>query len=110
MTEDLISAFEMQEIKISNIEDVQTVLKEETGKSEDTGSDFLSKLGEYGAFVQALKRRDINACKSLALSLNKLEAAIVDAINEISVDEIGDILIEEGDDGYEILECYADMI
>ena len=110
MTEDLISAFEMEEIKISDIEDVQVVLKQENIKTEDTGSDLLSKLGEYAEFVQALKNRDVVSCKSLALSLNKLEDAIVDAINEIAVDEIGDILIEEGDNGYEILECYSDMI
>ena len=110
VTEDLISAFEMEEIKISDIEDVQVILKQENIKTEDTGSDLLSKLGEYAEFVQALKNRDVASCKRLALSLNKLEDAIVDAINEIAVDEIGDILIEEGDNGYEILECYSDMI
>lgn len=35
---------------------------------------------------------------------------VVDEINEIAVEIIGDVLIEEGDDGFEILDCYRDLI
>ena len=35
---------------------------------------------------------------------------VVDEINEIAVEIIGDVLIEESDDGFEILDCYRDLI
>ncbi len=113
VTEELISAFEMEEIKVtvsehSDIVPDESIVESDTANAEEDR--LLIKLGEYGAFAKALKSGDMATCRNIARSLGKLEDAIVDAINELAVDEIGDILIEEGDDGYEILECYSDMI
>jgi len=112
VTEDLISAFEMDEVRSTENTDRDPMSMQNKAENTpyDSGDGILSKLGEYGAFVQAVKNKDPNACRSIATKLNKLEDAIVDAINEIAVEVIGDILIEDGDGGYEILECYLELI
>ena len=46
----------------------------------------------------------------LSKSLGRPVEAVVDAINEIAVDTIGDILIEEIDGQYSIIEDYLELI
>jgi hypothetical protein len=39
-----------------------------------------------------------------------LPDSIVDSINEIAADVIGDVLIEDGDDGYAVIEDYREYL
>ena len=48
--------------------------------------------------------------RGLCVRLGKPIEAVVDEINEIAVDIIGDILVEETENGYGIIEDYADHI
>ena len=117
VTNDLISAFEREEISAAQdnavvLESiVQEVSPEQIACGEGTGENaFCARLGEYLDFARALKSKDLSACRDICARLGKLEDAVVDAINEIAVEEIGDMLIEEGDDGFEIIDCYSEMI
>ena len=107
VTKDLISAFEAES---PNPEPEPEPIPE-TFVESDTGDATLREaLGEYLAFAEALKRRDGDACRRLAAEKGKMLDGVVDEINEIAVEIIGDVLIEEGDDGFEILDCYRDLI
>jgi hypothetical protein len=107
VTKDLISAFEAE--TLAPEPEPEPILKQE--KSEENGDATLREaLGEYLAFVDALKHGDQSVCRSIAAQTGKLLDGVVDEINEIAVEVIGDVLIEEGDDGFEILDCYRDLI
>ncbi len=107
VTKDLISAFDAE--TLAPEPELEPILKQE--KNEENGDATLREaLREYLAFVDALKRGDQSVCRSIAAETGKLFDGVVDEINEIAVEVIGDVLIEEGDDGFEVLDCYRDLI
>ena len=61
-------------------------------------------------FIDAIKIGSFSECAGIALKQGKMIESFIDEINEISVEEIGDILIEETDAGFAIVDCYIDMI
>ena len=68
------------------------------------------QLGEYLPFVEALLCGDLTECEKIASQMGKLIDSVADAINEIAVEVIGDMLIEEGDGGFTVIEDYREMI
>lgn len=127
VTNDLISAFD-EEIPVfkgeneakapvtfaySEFPTPMTDVSAEPQISEADNEEVLplrSKLGEYLALADAIKREDICACRIAAKTIGKMIDTAVDEINEIAVEEIGDVLIEELDGKFSIIECYKDMI
>ena len=107
VTKDLISAFEAESL---SPEPEPEPIPEPVAESDTGDATLREALGEYLAFAEALKRRDGDACRRLAAEKSKMLDGVVDEINEIAVEIIGDVLIEEGDDGFEILDCYRDLI
>jgi hypothetical protein len=116
-TNDLIGAFDTEAyIDEPSIEEPTTVAKtkeiislaHEVDKCE--GTDLARALGKYLAFANAVKENDTTKIKEISKSLDMLPEAICDIVNEISVEIIGDILIEDSGNGFEIIECYADSI
>ena len=66
-------------------------------------------MGELYNIAVAIKSKDKQ--KLLELTKGKMIDAIVDQINEISTDVIGDILIEEDENGeFVLVDCYSDII
>lgn len=71
---------------------------------------FEEKLGKYMPFLKALIENDFLTAAKISNSLGEMSDTIVDRINEIAVEEIGDILIEESEIGdYAVLEYYRDF-
>lgn len=112
-TNDLISAFDADEEASFNDITKEIVeaepIKEEISYIED-GNDLESQLGIYWNFALAVKALDGEKIEKEAQKLAMLPEAVVDIINEIAVEAIGDILIEEGDNGFEIIECYRELL
>ena len=64
-------------------------------------------LGDLVAFLSASGAR---AQREFALSHGMMVDAIVDKINTVAGDMLGDILLEEGDDGYVVIEEYREIL
>ena len=73
-------------------------------------SDFACRLGGLSTYLKALMTEDRTASKKVIEALSLSEDSAVDKINEIAVDFFGDIILEEGDGGYVVIEdYYADV-
>lgn len=110
-TNELISAFEEDQNEEAVV--VPKLQEEEIRASSDVSDDapdLKSRLGEYFEFARAVKSRDARKLLEISKSFDMLPEAICDIINEICVDVIGDILIEDNGDGFEMIECYEDYI
>ncbi len=70
-------------------------------------STLASALGKYAAFLALSGAR---AQREFALSNGMMVDAIVDRINTVAGDMLGDILLEEGDDGYIVIEDYREIL
>ncbi len=109
-TNDLIVAFEddMGEAEsvpmAEQIPDLlQSVAKEEEGE-------LCAALGEWLPFARAVLNGDSVQQKAESLRLDKMADWIVDEINRIAADVMGDILIENDGDGYTVVEDYREML
>lgn len=81
------------------------------GAQTNVETDSLSsRLGELYGYLLALYRKDDNTRKKEIERICALEDTIVDRINEITTDYIGDIIIDNDGSDFYVLEDYADMI
>ena len=114
-TKRLIEAFEevQNEEKVANgIEKVPEApisappapTQSEPTLGEDT---LVGTLGELASFLALTGAR---AQREFALSRGMMVDAIVDKINTVAGDILGDILLEEGDDGYAVIEDYREIL
>ncbi len=73
---------------------------------------LLTALGDRAEFVRAVLRGDRAGQKAYCTAHKKLPDAVVDEINDLSVEhEIYDMIIEEdGRGGYRVIEDYRDMV
>jgi len=79
----------------------------------DTASDLptlASALDEYMEFLRLADRGDVAAMLKYASSRGEMLELIIDKINEISVETFGDVILEEGDEGYVIIPEYRKEI
>ena len=110
-TNELISAFEEERVEEAvDIPKLQTDENCVASDISDGEADLKSHLGEYFEFAKAVKRRDRQKLIEISKNFDMLPEAICDIVNEICVDVIGDILIEDNGDGFEMVECYEDYI
>ena len=115
VTKDLISAFEAEELAPDEpaitVEELPLEpLAPETESESDEEKPLRVQLGEYLPFVEAMLCGNTSECESIASRMGKLIDSIVDAINEIAVEVIGDMLIEDVDGAFSIIEDYREMI
>ena len=112
-TNELISAFSEGEGAVSvspiSLEKVTLTVPDAEKVSSDDVS-LAAALSEYLSELRALKSCNTAPLRGLCTRLGKPIEAVVDEINEVAVDIIGDILIEETENGYGIIEDYADQI
>ena len=106
VTKDLISAFEAEALTPEPEPEPEPEVQDNA--SGDVA--LAEALGGYLAFAVALLEGDTEACRRFAADKGKLFEGVIDEINEIAVEVIGDLLIEEGDGGFMILDCYKDLI
>lgn len=113
-TDDLISAFDGEQEyaehneaycqpKPTEISNAQTANNEEQ-------TDILDALKIYLPFVFAVRDNDREKQMTEALSQGKMIDSLVDEVNGISLEIIGDILIEDNGEGYSIVEFYSDLL
>ena len=67
-------------------------------------------LGGYLAAARAIRDGDTAGFSAAAEALGRMPESIVDAINDIAIEETGDILIEEDGDGWCIPEDYRPLL
>ena len=107
-TKILVEAFE-EEVNISCI-DSET--KANNAQSQEgTSADIKDALGEKYEFLLAVLLSDRGKQREIAKQLSEIPEAIVDEINEIAVDILGDIIVEEDDEGgYRVIEEYREVL
>lgn len=110
-TNDLVSAFEEHTNDTESIPCETFVACENIAApaSENEDTEIKAALGDLYDIAVAIKSKDKQ--KLFELTKGKMIDAIVDQINEISTDVIGDILIEEDASGdFILVDCYSDII
>ncbi len=106
VTRELVEAFDIPEER--NIP--QLTVTELPKAIECVDNDIKAALGEYLAAVISLVGRDALPLKELARISERSLEGIIDAINEIAVDVIGDVIIVDDGDGYCVVEDYIEML
>lgn len=111
-TRDLIEAFDDAENEEDAFEggtDIFTIADSYAAGDTENGSeneDIISALGTLLPFALAVYRGDRETQRAFVRECGRMPDSIVDDINEISADLLGDILIEDDGGGYRILEDY----
>lgn len=111
-TKDLIEAFDGIQNDTDAFEDgtdifaVSEPCSAENTENLSEDEDIISALGSLAPFALAVYRGDREAERAFVRECGRMPDSIVDAINEIAADVLGDILIEDDGDGYRILEDY----
>ena len=96
----LVEAFE------DEVEEEKTVAVVEE-KTETHDSDLKTALGERYEYLLAV----LEGNKIKQRQITSMPDAVVDEINEIAADILGDIIIEEDDDGgYRVIEEYREVV
>ena len=108
-TNELVTAFEEEQEAALSTENVISA-DVMTSQRDDVDSDLKKALGRYLEFVLAVKQNDAAAVSDFCHREGVLPDAIADAVNEIAVDAIGDVLVEDSGDGFSLIECYTDLI
>lgn len=72
-------------------------------------SEIIAQIPDFGEFLLALYRKDYATVLREADRIGIPASIIVDRINEAAFDVIGDTLIEESGEGYEIICDYAQL-
>ena len=67
---------------------------------------FLNSISAHLVFFNAILQENASEQCRYAKEKRLMAEAIVDEINESAVDILGDIVIEEADDGFRIIEDY----
>ena len=107
-TKELVGDFEEHPVEERAAAAVVESVAEAIDEADE--SSLLSSLGEYKDAVVSLASKDSSALLALSRTLGRPTEAIVDTINEIAVCAFGDILIEEADGHYSIIEDYLELI
>ncbi|MBO7177221.1 MAG: TerB N-terminal domain-containing protein [Clostridia bacterium] len=117
-TERLITAFEdepqesAKPVSIPAIEPMR--IQTDPDPSLDTDEAIVNtslkeKLTDYMPFINCALREDFAGQRAFAKAHGEMIDSIADRINEIAADVLGDILLEEDDNGYRVIEEYLDL-
>ena len=107
-TKKLVEAFEADEMfdeSDDKFEVKETADETKADVTEENG-ELATALGELYGFALAVFNEDTDAQRKEAARLSRMPDSIVDSINEICADLIGDILIEDDGDRKTIVDDY----
>lgn len=115
VTNDLVSAFYEEDISSTpelKLDPPVTIIEAVPPKSDASEEEapLRKHLCQYIEIVDAIKQGNADMCRDIAMKKGLMPETAVDLINEIAVEQIGDILIEECSGFFSIVECYSDMI
>ena len=68
-----------------------------------------NKLGKRYDFITFALNEDFKSQRSLASRLSLMTDALADGINDLAADLLGDIILEETENGYTIIEDYREL-
>jgi hypothetical protein len=103
MTRQLVEAFEED-----TASSVSTLITTEPSPSTLTAdeSELINILAPYRDFLRAIDREDVRQQQGICRSMGKMIDAVVEEINTLASDKIGDILIDDTGNGYALIEDY----
>ena len=84
----------------------------EMPKSENTSekNSLQKELSEFVGFINCALCGDVKGQKEFARARGEMMDSIVDRINEIAADAIGDVFLEEDENGgYRVIEDYIEL-
>ena len=70
---------------------------------------FIERISRHAEFFSLVLKNKTKEQSEYILANNLLPEALIDEINEVAVEIFGDILIEEADIGYQIIEEYRSI-
>lgn len=112
-TERLIEAFEENTPEEPSVTSVPKIpleeCVEEATKALEEGDPLALRLAPYREILLAISCGDLAKQRDIAQKKGKLLDAVVDEINEIAVDEMGDILLEDRGGGFAPIEDYREL-
>ncbi len=106
-TQKLVDAFEEESTAMT-----EPILEPQIEKTIDVPSenDLSSLLVPYSEFLDAVLREDAAGQRTAAKGLGKLLDAVAEEINELASDAMGEVLLEDGDDGYRVIDEYRALL
>ena len=116
ITQKLVEAFEEEntETEITEPEILPIKATEQENEISDGSSNnrstLLLKIPEYVELFKLVEQRNGQEQLKFAKAHQLILEAVIDEINEISADLFGDILIEEDDIGYKIIDDYTELL
>lgn len=76
----------------------------------DEASNFYKAISQYSELFELIKSEKYSEQINYIKSNKLIFEAVADEINEVAAEIFGDILLEEADIGYKIIDDYKDMI
>ena len=102
----LVDTFEDE----NEIEIIKEIVPNNTEIKNESENNLKDALGEKYEFLMAVLNENVNEQRSIIQKLGMLSEALVDEINEIAYDLLGDILIEDDGEKLTIIEEYREEI
>ena len=113
-TERLTSAFEHEAEQMPQVpETVSFTVTEPVAVPDVTvgaGGSLAEALADYMEFLRLADACNFEGQRRYAAAHGQMIDLIIDKINEIAVETFGDVILEEGDEGYVIIEDYRKEI
>ncbi len=115
-TERLIAAFE-EPAEVADVvsapiapEPVMMPTESTTMPENETETQlFIRELGEVSMFINHALNCDVAAQRQFAKARGEMVDSLADRINELAAEMLGDVLLEECDGGYAVIEDYRSM-
>lgn len=106
-TKILVETFEDDSEKTENIEES---VSPDANTVKNVGVSFSEKLGEGLDFLLAVLANNVAEQRRITERLSVPSEMLVDEINELAADLLGDVLIEEDGEGYTVIPDYREMV
>ena len=82
----------------------------DTSERANPDSPLQDALAPYLPFIAAVAAADVQAQMAFCRGMNKMIDAVADEINDIAVEAFGDVILEEADGAYAIIEDYREQL
>ena len=106
----LVDTFEEEFAIQAEEENEPQIVSNETEIQENESNGLRQALGEKYEFLIAVLEENMSEQRAILARLGVLAEALVDEINEIAYDVIGDILIEDDGEKYTVIDEYKEQI
>ena len=110
MTKELVEAFDEPICNDVTLAPITPITASVVEAEVLSANELATALSDYKAFLKAIDQKDVATQKNLARQKGVLPHALVEQINLISNEILGDILIDEDNNMFVILEYYRQEI